>query len=124
MEKILKEFLNDDGEKRDIIEDLANKIGVFVQVGYFQPTELGKDFFALTIANKLEKKIMVNVNKLKNDNTKKFILAYQLVEIIKSDEDELWSLFEIDNIDMDIYALTQQIIDRCNKYRENLQSKK
>ena len=85
---------------------------------------MGKDFFALTIANKLEKKIMVNVNKLKNDNTKKFILAYQLVEIIKSDEDELWSLFEIDNIDMDIYALTQQIIDRCNKYRENLQSKK
>ena len=124
MEEILKEFLNDDGEKRDIIEDLANKIGIFVQVGYFQPTESGKDFFALTIANKREKKIMINVNKLKNDDTKKFILAYQLAEIIKSDKDELWSLFEIENINIDIYALTKQIIDRCNKYRENLQSKK
>lgn len=124
MEKILKEFLNDDGESRDIVVDLANKMGIFVQTGYFQPTELGKDFFALTIIGKREKKIMINVNKIKNDDTRKFILAYQLAQIIKSDKEELWSLFEVDNLDMELYGLTKQIIDRSNKYIKNSQIKK
>lgn len=123
MEKILKEFLIDDEELRDI-EDLANKMGVFVQVGYFQSTELGKDFFALTIVNKREKKIMINVNKIKNEDTRKFILAYQLVQIIKSDNEELYSLFEIDNLDMNLYGLTKEIIDRSNMYKKNSQIKK
>ena len=124
MEEILKEFLIDDEESRDIVEDLANKMGVFVQVGYFKSTELGKDFFALTIVNKREKKIMINVNKIKNEDTRKFILAYQLVQIIKSDNEELYSLFEIDNLDMNLYDLTKEIIDRSNKYKRNSQIKK
>ena len=68
---------------------------------------------------------MINAGKIKNAETRRFVLAYQLAEIIKLDKKEVYSLFELENLDMDIYELAKKIFDRCNLYNNvNLNSKK
>ena len=76
MKKVLEEFLVRDGESRDIVVDLANKMGIVVQVAYLNSNELEKDFFALTVINKKEQRIMINAGKIKNAETRRFVLAY------------------------------------------------
>ena len=122
--KILDDFLLDDGEKRDIIGDLANNLGVIVEIVRADFNDEERDFFAGTIINEKARKIVVDIGKIKNYDTRRFIVAYQLAEIIKSNDKEIYSIFEIENINIEVYELAMKIFERSNKYREYLQCNK
>lgn len=122
--KILDDYLVDDNREHDIIVDLANKLGIDVNIVYSTYNDFDKDFFALTIFNSSERIIMINVEKINSIDVRNFILSYQLAEVIKTTDKGLYSFFEIENLDMNIYKLAKKIFDRSNKYKEKKKSKK
>lgn len=109
-----KDSFLENHSSRDIIRDLAKPMGfeVFCVASDFD--ERIKEFFAITIMNKDTRMIMINREKLNNTKTLKFILSYQLAEVIISNKEELYSIFEIENIDLEVYKLAKIIFEKNN----------
>ena len=112
-DRIIEKYLEDDGLDRDIVV-LANDMGFQVGVAYTK-----KDFLALTKVDKSSKLIILNKSRVNDEKLLKFILAYQLVEFIKFNEDEFYSTFVINQMDMDIYKSVQLILERTDKYKDS-----
>ena len=112
--EILNEYLKDDGKERDIIRDLVNKLGITVFNAYTDINGIDKDFFAVTIIDSQTRMIILNKTKLNDMDNLKFVLAYQIAEVIKYNKEELFSVFKLDFIDFDIYKDAKVIYNRSN----------
>lgn len=109
----LKEsFLNDDGLDRDVV--LFAKA---MRIEVCLISNVNVDFVAVTQIYRSHRKIILNNEKIQDYDMLKFILSYQLAELIILNKEELCSIFKIELIDAETYKLAQDIFNRSNKYK-------
>lgn len=109
LQKKLDEYLVDDGLDRDICV-FAQSMGIEVLT-----TQTKKEFLALTSINENSKQIILNKSRLNDESLLRFVLAYQLAELIKINRER--SVFKIECMENEIYQLAKAIFDRSNKYK-------
>lgn len=117
-ENILEVYLRDDGLERDLVSDLANPMGIDVYSVYQYPKgfeALYENSFAMTSIFKDSRKICVNCINVKDPEERRFLLAYQLAEVIKCNQEEFSSSFSLHSIDLEVYELAKRIYDRRSK---------
>ena len=122
--KIIDNYLVDDGLNRDIVV-LANQMGIDIYYQRFKKNDLSNDgdFIAFTYVNDDKKVICINNNCVNNGELVRFILAYQIVEYVNSNEINFKSFYTIDNMNVDNYMLAKKIFDRSNmKYKSKRKS--
>lgn len=112
LRKTVDDFLVDDRFDRDIVL-LANQMGIDVIQLYTKA-----DFVAYTEIDKDKKIIFLNKSRVNDSDLSRFILAYQLAEYVKADENDFYSLYEIDKMQIDCYLLARDIVNRRNKYKK------
>lgn len=111
--KTLDNYLFDDGKDRDIVV-LAKDLGI--NVGYCYTS---KNFIAFTKIDENNRIIIFNKSRVNDEGLSKFILAYQLVEFVKSSDEHFCSLFKIECMENDKLMLVKDIVNRSNKYKKD-----
>lgn len=112
LRKIVDDFLRDDGLDRDI-NVLANQMGIDV---YY--TRSKDNYVACTKIDEDKKIIFINRTAVYNGDLSRFILAYQIAEYVNNNNDDFYSLYTIDKMQIDCYLLARDIVNRRNKYKK------
>lgn len=121
LRNIINNYLVDDGIDRDIVV-LAKQMGIDVYYQRFGEDDIynDKDFVAFTYIDDDRKIICINNKCVNNGDLIRFILAYQIVEYVNSNEVNFKSVYKIDEMNMDNFMLAKKIYDRSNmKYKKN-----
>ena len=124
---ILALYLCDDGLPRDIVKDLAMPMGIRICEVYRIPKKYSKicgKFLAMTAVDNDVRSICINCLKVQDADDRKFLISYQLAEIIKCKDDELYSCFNLNSVDLDVYDLAKKIYNRRTKKEIKLKTKK
>jgi len=113
----IKLFLKNDGTPRNLI-DLANTLGFYVTLTDYHDTEYKPNRpMAFTVITK--KRAIINIYKYSDNNTRSFMLAYQIAEYLLTKEPYKVSTNSINTFKPNIYELATLLFNRSKLYKNN-----